>query len=367
MRRPRLILLAVTGALALAAAVLALLPSPIDPVPWTPPASPELAGPLAPNEALRAARLVAPGQWPGPETVVVDAVGRLYAGCADGKIRRTVVDPASPSAGDPAAATLEIFADTGGRPLGMDFDAAGALIVADVTRGLLRVSTAGGVEVLVQEAEGVPFGFTDDVKVGGDGRYYFSDASDRFGLHDYELDLLEGRPHGRLLRYDPTTRRTEVLARDLHFANGVAVSRSGDFVLVNETYRYRITRVWLSGPRAGQTDVFADALPGFPDGLSLGQDGRYYVALFTIRNGAADLTAEYPWMRSALSKLPRALWPKPKRHGFLLAMDAEGRIVQTWQDPGGALLWEVTAARRVGDRLHLGSLHNERGVAFLDL
>lgn len=357
------ILLASAGFLGLAGLVLAVLPSRIDPVAWSPPVSPALEGLLAPNEALRGAHLVAPGQWPGPETVALDTVGRLYAGCADGLIRRTVgpqLAPATPN-------RVEVFADTGGRPLGMDFDASDALIVADAVRGLLRISPAGEVESLATQADGLPFGFTDDVKVGADGRYYFSDASDRFGVGNYELDLFEGRPHGRLLRYDPATRTTEVLARDLYFANGVAVSPELDFVLVNETYRYRISRLWLTGPRAGQLEVFADGLPGFPDGLSLGRDGRFYVALFTIRNGAADFTAGHPWMRSVLTKLPRALWPKPERHGFVLALDEDGRPVQTWQDPGGALLWEVTAARRIGDRLYLGSLHNERGVAFLDL
>jgi len=39
------------------------------------------------------------------------------------------------------------------------------------------------------------------------------------------LDLFEARPHGRLLRYDPVSRRTTVLLRDLYFANGVALSQ----------------------------------------------------------------------------------------------------------------------------------------------
>jgi hypothetical protein len=58
-----------------------------------------------------------------------------------------------------------------------------------------------------------------------------------------------------------------VLLKDLYFANGVALSANEDFVLVNETYRYRISRYWLKGEQAGTQDVFIDNLPGLPDNL----------------------------------------------------------------------------------------------------
>ena len=72
----------------------------------------------------------------------------------------------------------------------------------------------------------MPFRFTDNLDLARDGTVYFSDASSRYGQADYMLDLLEARPHGRLLRYDPASRRTTVLLRDLYFANGVALSRA---------------------------------------------------------------------------------------------------------------------------------------------
>jgi len=49
----------------------------------------------------------------------------------------------------------------------------------------------------------------------------------------------------RLLRYDPLRNSTEVLLDSLHFANGVQLSRYGDFVLVVEASRARIIKfVW---------------------------------------------------------------------------------------------------------------------------
>lgn len=38
-----------------------------------------------------------------------------------------------------------------------------------------------------------------------------------------------------------------MLLKDLYFANGVALSKDESFVLVAETFQYRISRYWLKG------------------------------------------------------------------------------------------------------------------------
>ena len=177
--------------IAAAAGYLILAPSPIDPLAWDAPVAPAMDGVLAANDDLLKAELLAQGQLDGPEDTAVDAQGRVYAGLHNGKIVRI--------AGDGTVAT---FANTQGRPLGMDFDAKGNLIVADAFKGLLSIDPQGQIRVLSTEAEGVYFRFTDDLDIASDGRIYFTDASDKFEQPDYLLDLLEARPHGRLLRYD---------------------------------------------------------------------------------------------------------------------------------------------------------------------
>jgi len=328
--------------------VLALLPSPIDPLPYEPSPAPALEGPLAPNEALRPAELLAEGTLRGPEDLAIDASGRLYAATADGAIVRL------DEAGRPVR-----FAATGGRPLGLRFAATGELIVCDSDRGLLSVDSSGSVTVLTAEAEGAPFRLTDNLDVARDGTIYFSDASDRFGQPDYLFDLFEARPHGRLLRYDPASRRTTVLLRDLYFANGVALSRAEDFVLVNETYRYRTRRYWLTGPRAGASEVFLDNLPGFPDNLDGNRKGSFWIALFTVRNPIADRLHPHPWAKSLLAKLPRFTWPRPKPYGLVLEVDESGRILRSLHDPGGQRVRHVTTAREHDGYLYLGSLDQD--------
>lgn len=342
--------LACSGLLLAAAGLwLALTPSPIDPLAWDAPAAPALDGVLAANDVLASAELLGRGQLAGPEDSAVDAQGRLYAGLHDGRIVRLDAE------GRP-----QTFADTGGRPLGMDFDAAGNLIVADAWKGLLSIDPQGGIRVLAREAGGVPFAFTDDLDIARDGRIYFSDASSRFHQPDYLLDLLEARPHGRLLRHDPASGRTEVLLDGLYFANGVALSQAEDFVLVNETYRYRISRYWLSGEKAGQHDIFIDNLPGLPDNLQGDRAGTFWVALPTPRKADADFLHRHPWLKAQLAKLPRALWPQPTPYGLVLALDEQGRILRSLHDPSGEHLRMITSAKPHGGHLYLGSLDNDR-------
>jgi len=61
------------------------------------------------------------------------------------------------------------------------------------------------------------------------GTIYFTDASDKFPVKDYLLDMIEARPHGRLMRYDPVSGKVTVLLSGLHFANGVALSKERGF------------------------------------------------------------------------------------------------------------------------------------------
>ncbi|CAE6913934.1 Gluconolactonase [Ectopseudomonas oleovorans] len=343
-------LLALPVLLLLAAALyLALTPSPIDPLPWEAPEAPPMTAVLEPNDTLMKAELLARGQIHGPEDTAVDAQGRVYAGLHDGRVVRVLADD-----------SVETFADTGGRPLGMDFDAAGNLILADAYKGLLRIDPQGRIKVLSTEADGLPFAFTDDLDIASDGIIYFSDASSRFQQPDYLLDLLEARPHGRLLSYDPSTGETRVLLDGLYFANGVALSANEDFVLVNETYRYRITRYWLKGERAGQHEVFIDNLPGLPDNLQGDRKGTFWVALPTPRKADADFLHRHPWLKAQLAKLPRALWPKAIPYGFAIALDENGKIVRSLHDTSGTHLRMITSVKPVGDYLYFGSLDNDR-------
>jgi strictosidine synthase len=313
---------------------------------WTPPRSPGLAGIYQTNRALAAGE-----RWPtggvGPEDVVVDPAGRAYVGLEDGRILRF-------PAGGGAPTTV---ADTRGRPLGLELDGEGRLIICDARRGLLRMdgAGAGGLEVLVDAYQGRRLRFTNNAAVARDGTIYFSDSSTAHDIGHYRADILDHRPRGRLFVHDPAARSTRLLLDQLYFANGVALDADESFVLVAETSAYRICRLWLTGPRAGAHEVFIDNLPGFPDNLSTSADGLFWLALPTPRDRTLDFLLPRPRLRHLVAFLPERLQPQPARHGFVLALDADGRVVHNLQDATGACAM-VTGARVHDGYLYLGSL-----------
>lgn len=342
-------LLIIFSILILAITALFLYPSPIDSAAWTPPTAPELSGPTAPNNLLTTAELLAQGEVYGPEDVAVDQSGRIYAGTQDGFIKRVLTD-----------GTVETWVDTGGRPLGLQFDHEGNLVVCDAYKGLLSINPAGEITVLTTSVDGVPFGFADDVDIASDGKIYFSDASSKWNQGNYIMDLLETRPYGKLLVYNPADKTTTTLIDDMYFSNGIAVSEHEDFVLVNETWRYRIIRYWLKGGKAGTHDIFIDNLPGFPDGISANRKGRFWLALPTLRLADVDRMHPKPWLKNLSAKLPDWLKPKPVNYGFILGLDEAGNIVTSLHDPSGENLREITSVEEHDGHLYIGSLSNDR-------
>ena len=333
---------------------LLLWPTPVEPVAWEAPAAPPLEGAYGPNNILSKVTRIEIESGYGPEDVAVDAMGFIYGGTQQGKILKF----------HPETHKAEEFADTGGRPLGLHFNAGGDLIVADAFKGLLRIAPQGKLEVLSTEAGGVPFLFTDDLDIAADGTIYFSDASYKYDQHHYKLDAIEHQPNGRLLAYYPETRQTEILLDKLHFANGVAVSPDQQFVLVNETWEYRVTRYWIAGERKGQSEVFLENLPGFPDGISCNGVDTFWVALASPRNPLLDNLSGKPFLRKVISRLPEFMQPKAIPFAFVLGADVNGRITHNLQEPSGKPFHMITSVQQHGDTLWLGSLE-EPALAFL--
>lgn len=346
-RLPLAIGLTVAGLIA----AFVLAPSPIDAVAYTPTPAPGLNGTFAPNQLLQQGLALGGNHFHWPEDADVDSQGRVYAGSVGGLIQRVYPD-----------GTVETFTDTGGRPLGMDFDAHGNLIVCDSYKGLLSISPDGKITTLATETDGIPFKFTDDLGIAPDGMIYFSDASSKYGQLEYILDMMEARPWGRLIRFDPTTGKAETLLKDLYFANGVAVSKNGDFVLVNETYRYRVTRYWLKGEKAGTHDIFIDNLPGFPDGISESGRGTFWIALATLRNTDADAMHPHPFVKNLIAKLPDALHPQPAKYGLIVEVDENGTPLRSLHDPDAKVAWMVTSVQEHEGYLYLGSISNNAVV-----
>lgn len=331
-----------------------LWPVNIDPVAWNPAPPPSMeTGDFQRNKDLASVKMLATS-GKAPEDVAIDAKGMIYGGLLDGRIIRMQAD----------GSQEEDFANTEGRPLGLIFDPQGNLIVGDAFKGLLSINPEGEIEVLAKSHDDREFLFTDDLDIDEAGIIYFTDASEKFTFHDHIDYPLESGLHGRLLSYNLQNKEIKLLMDDLAFANGVAVDKSQEFVLVNETMRYRVHRYWLKGPKAGTSEVFLDNLPGFPDGILQDEKGIFWVALVTPRNKLLDQLAPQPYWRKVLRRIPEALLPSPEDYGFIIGVDGQGKVIYNLQAPDGEF-GQITNVVSHQGKLYLGSLE-EHGIGVID-
>ena len=333
-------------------AYLFLWPVPVDPVAWEAPENPGYVGDFAENTKLSVVeRLELAGQE-GPEDAAVGPDGAVYV-----STRSAVILRFPPGGGAPTH-----FVNTHGMPLGLEFDGEGRLLVADAYRGLLRIERDLEITVLADTADGVPIRYADALAVAHDGTIYFTDASTKFGAEAWGgtypaslLDLMEHGGHGRLLAYDPVMKRATTVASGLQFANGVALTADGQAALVAETGRYRIVRIGLRGADEGLVTPVLENLPGFPDNLRPGRDGRFWFGLVSPRSKALDLLSGWPTLRKVAQRLPPFLRPKAAHYGHLVAMTEQGKVLASLQDPAGGYAF-VTGAVEAGGFLYITSL-----------
>lgn len=327
------------------AAFLFVVPSPVASVAWSPPKRPANQGVLAQNGLLLKADLL--GQFQGAIGIAIDAQGRIYTGTAEGNISRITVSA-------DGKRSIAIFANTKGRPYGLAFDGRGNLIVADHKLGLLSVDPAGKVSVLSSEAHGA-FG----VAPAKDGKIYFTDATS--STNALTTELLESKPHGRLLAYDPATKATKVLRSDLYYPSGIAVTPSGDALLVAEKARYRIFRYDL---QSAKETSFAENLPGFVGGLHFDDRGSLWVAVTEPRSDLIDNVSANPEIKNQLAKLPVSILKgNEKGYGLVLILDNKGQILRSLHDPTGRI-HKITDVQVRGEFFYVGS-EDDSGVGRL--
>ena len=98
---------------------LLLWPVPIDPVAWQAPVDRGLVDPHSPNRLLQAATGIRLDGYEGPEDATLGHDGGVYVTTSRGEVIRIM------------QRRVEAFANTGGRPLGIEVDRAGNLVVAN--------------------------------------------------------------------------------------------------------------------------------------------------------------------------------------------------------------------------------------------
>lgn len=334
-------------------------PVPIEPVSWKATAAPGYTGTHARNERLSGLQLISLGGEEGPEHAALSKEGLLYTAVASGKILRM----------EPDGNALEVFVNTGGRVLGFDFDAAGNLIAADAMRGVLKITPDREISVLIDHVNGDPIRYPNSIVVAQSGKIYITDSSSRFAPSQWGgtfeasmLDIVEQSASGRVLEYDPTEKKARIVAKSLSFANGIALSQNELSLFVNETGRYRVWKIATAAENLDinldsmQAIILLDNLPGYPDNLMRGMEGRIWLGFAKPRNSIIDFLSDKPFLRKLVLRFPRALWPMPEAYGHVMAFTESGDIVDDMQDPSGQYP-ETTALTETYDRFFIQSIH----------
>lgn len=330
-----------------------------------------LKGPLSVNDILAKAEHLLEDQIIGPESLLIEG-DNIYTGTQDGiiveihkgEIRRSIRFKDGP------CGTYELEPICG-RPLGIRRLNDKELIVADAYLGIYTVNFDDGTFKRIleggKEVDGAPLSFINDLDVVNEDLIIFTDSSSRWQRRHFLKIFMEGYPTGRVLSFVPSTGKVTTLMDNLYFANGIQLLPDKQSFLVAETTMARINRHWISGPKKGATETFADNLPGLPDNIRASTNGTYWVGMAGIRRKTqfsfVDFFADKALLREIILKLmPESRWTglyemiRP-RHAMIVQFDSEGNIISTAHDLLGETVSDVSQVSDDENYLYLGSFH----------
>ena len=317
--------------------------------------------PFEVNDRLEKAEAIGLDQVDGPEDIILDREGRVYGACRQGWILRF---------SGKNFEKREVFARMGGRPLGMAFDRDDNLILCNGGMGLYGITPAGEVYKLTDETnrtwwkinDDSRLRLADDLDIAPDGKIYFSEATVRYEMHSWPLDGLEGRGNGRIICYDPATRKTRTVIRNLRFPNGICTAHDGQSIYFAETFGCTIKRYWIAGPKKGRIEMVIPNLPGFPDNINRASDGNYWLACVGVRNPAFDLAMRMPaFRRRMVKRVPADEWLFPNINtGCVIKFNDSGQVLESLWDKSGKSHPVITSMREDRGYLYLGGIMNNR-------
>ncbi|CAF4911027.1 unnamed protein product [Pieris macdunnoughi] len=290
-----------------------------------------------------------------------------------------------------------------GRPLGFSIDEKnGLMYVADAYYGIWKVDLKTDKKQVLVSAdkpiEGkIPRVFNSLV-VDKKGGIYFTDSSSDFFLNDGVFSSLSD-PSGRLFYFNSESKKTKVLVDNIWFANGVVLSPDESFVVVSETFNYRLLKHYISGPKKGKTEVFVDGLPGTPDNLRALPDGSgVQIAMFAVSDIDTPIItrslSSTPHLRKFISRIAHLIelpfsylnqkFPHPILEEIVYYIgsfasvsgltDISGLIITDWNGNIVASFYNtdksvahISDAIVYNDKLVLGSPHSQDFIGAVDI
>lgn len=291
--------------------------SPVDPVAWDAPDAKETAaicGDAAPRLTVRVLAKDLPGT---PDGIDIGPDGLLYAALSSGDVARI----------DPSSGRWEIVGSAlGARLTGLAATPEGVVYTVDEAGGPvyafdLQGSLPARGRVVLADVGGRKLQWTNDVADGPDGALYVTTSSQRRTLDQFFYEVLEHRGSGQLIRFDPKTRTTKVLADTLEMTNGLAAMSSGA-LLVSQSSIYAVTAF---NQESGERGASAGNLPGFTGNVRMSdRPDIAWVTLLSPRSGLVDGLSGSPWARRLLAWAPSSMRPGPQPNKCVVSLKAVG-------------------------------------------
>ena len=167
--------------------------------------------------------------------------------------------------------TVQVLVRVQGRLSGLGWWPDGTMIVVSMLdRSVLKIADSGQPELLA-DLSGMVGGDANDMVVDARGNAYV-------GNFGYDYAAGEERRAAVLVLVEPSG-RARVVAEDVWFPNGMAVSADGRTLYLAETPAERVTAFTIE-PDGSLADrrVFADLDGARPDGIALDAQGALWVA-----------------------------------------------------------------------------------------
>jgi len=175
--------------------------------------------------------------------------------------------------------------------------------------------------------ESRPLAFCNDLEISDDGkRIYFSEPFSYSGASmggGTVHEVLAYNGNGRIWHHDLGSGETRLVVEGFHFLDGILYdlhqgSKKEESIISSLTPGFRIMRFYVAGPKAGQSEMVQDGLPGMCDGLDRDSNDNIWCGMFTVRSNFLTWIHENPWAKHILLRLPLNSMSQPKTTGVMV-------------------------------------------------
>ncbi len=340
-------------------------------------AIPVLDGPMRSNTALDACPVLTDA-IPQPDDVAVTAAGTVYV-TSGRKLFRA-------AGGD--FSRLETAAEFDGLATGVAALPGDGVAVCVAGHGIVLLDGKGGRKT-VNPQSGGPLRCPTAIAVGTQGVLFVCDGSADNGPDRWMYDLMEKRRSGRVLRIDPASGATTVLASGLGYPNGICVSVDGASLIVSEAWTHTVLRLPITEAGPSRVERPLRNLAGYPARIVRTGNG-YGLALFALRTQLVDFVlTEDSYRQKMIARIDPAFWIAPalrseghylepvqggglKKHGSLKAwapprsyglvvfLDAEFEVVSSLHSRVGGACHGITGVAAQGGKIYVASKGHDK-------